>query len=262
MADLYIYATLYNNIDRIEASIASIQLMNPKKIFVVDNFSNDGSYEKLKAQPNVMIIRKRCRRGAGRNAALNLLLEVAEPEDLVLTVDFDVIYKQPFIDWIAEKSKTIQHMELYPDMGFFSRASTNKNLEWPPLNAMEDIERTADAIHLGIKTYVMEIRDATFWSYYTDNDWFIKGKREARYESNPISKYRRYFIHLVDMARGSGASSFKSFFNREPNHSLFNFVGFWCAYAVASLLGEYSYQQGIDNYEYIKEHGISIKGFD
>lgn len=66
---LYIYGTIYNNINRVLLSLESLQQIKYKKIFIVDNFSNDGTYEALKdnrSNYNLEVIQIKCNRGRGR----------------------------------------------------------------------------------------------------------------------------------------------------------------------------------------------------
>jgi glycosyltransferase involved in cell wall biosynthesis len=251
---LYIYSTVYNNANRVEASLASISKLNPKAIFVVDNFSTDGTYEKLRKHKSVRVFRVRCKRGRGRDIALHELLKDARSNDLVMNVDLDMIYKSPYIKSVKEYIGRVKDNEMYCDIGSLSTAKTNKDLGWMDLNANEDTERIARAIGAGIKAY--RIRSGENTIDYVENEP-VEGVREARYETNAIRKYMRFLTHLVDSARGSGYT-FKEFYGHYRRKSRMAHLGYRLAYAIACAEGLYRYHEGMSNNDYVEKNLIRL----
>jgi len=72
-----VYGTVYNNASTVEESIKSV--WKPEyEIVVVDNYSTDGTWEKLlglRKEYNLRAYRYRCSRGLGRNIALHMCSE-------------------------------------------------------------------------------------------------------------------------------------------------------------------------------------------
>ena len=77
-------------------SLESLKRIKYKQIFIVDNFSNDGTYEALKdnmANYNLELIQIKCNRGRGRQLAMEMAMKIATDSDYLMTVDFDTIYE-------------------------------------------------------------------------------------------------------------------------------------------------------------------------
>lgn len=262
--NLYIYMTSYKNANRIERCIHSLYPLNPTGIYVTDNCSPDGTFEILKKYKNIVATQVKSRRGEGRNIALNGILDVAKPDDLILQVDPDVIYKKAYIDFVKKKMKTIKDNEIYADMGSLSTAKTNKDLPWMPLNASEDAERFANAITKGIKVYKLDISDENEWDKYWDGEKVgklnMKADREARYESNNLGKYIRFFRHLMDDERGLAIKSFSGFYSMASVKSTVTYVAFLLAYGAAKAKGIYVHDRYLNNGELIKKRSIYVKG--
>ena len=90
-----ICVTNYNSVDSIHEAIKSIYplLLDPRfESVVIDNFSNDGSYEYLsdlsKQKIITSLIRIKCNRGAGRNQAFMN----STGKYIIANIDMDVIY--------------------------------------------------------------------------------------------------------------------------------------------------------------------------
>jgi glycosyltransferase involved in cell wall biosynthesis len=85
-----IYGTVYNNVHSVEKSVESV--WRPEyDIVIVDNYSTDGTWEKLlglRKEFNIKLYRYRCSRGLGRHIAL-----YKRPEDSITAwFDLDTIY--------------------------------------------------------------------------------------------------------------------------------------------------------------------------
>ncbi|OWP53125.1 N-glycosyltransferase [Candidatus Micrarchaeum sp.] len=99
---LFIYGTVFNNASRVQACIDSLMPLKYAKIFVVDNYSTDGTYETLKNIENLVVIRKKCSHGLGRKIALEKALNKAGDEDFLMYVDFDTVYNKEYIDLVKK----------------------------------------------------------------------------------------------------------------------------------------------------------------
>lgn len=260
---LFVYATTYQNGRRLERSLHSLDSLNPTGIYVVDNLSTDNTCELLEKFPNVKLTKFKCRRGTGRDIALKQILKVAKPDDCIIQVDLDVIYKKPYVDFIKEKMKTIKHNEMYADMGSLSTAKTNIGLPWTPLNASEDTERFANAITRGIKVYRFRVSSEKAWDKYWDGETLpggnMKADREARYESNSIGKYIRLFRHLIDDERGMAVKSFSGFYSMSTSKNAVTFTAFLSSYIVAKIKGIYVHDASLNNSELSTKKAIFIK---
>ncbi|MEM0147930.1 MAG: glycosyltransferase family A protein [Candidatus Micrarchaeaceae archaeon] len=246
----YIYGTLYNNINRIKECLDSLKPLEPYKLFVVDNYSDDGSYEylvkraKLDTNIELHITRKKCSRGKGKDIALKMLFSVNPKEDdLVFYIDFDVIYGKNFITYIKNYFKN--HKDEVTTAFGIGIAQLN-NFEWKDLNLAEDFERFARMKSLGIKIfYNPEMQ-------YNNPNWFenYKGGDESRYANN-IKYFIRAYKGWIDIERGIGFKNFKSFYaDAKTKSSIRKF--FWLtAYIIAKILGIYCYNKEVDNRKYI-----------
>ena len=66
---LFIYGTIYNNANMIQKCLESIKNVNYSQIFIVDNYSTDGTYQFLENNKDtyrLTLTRLKCNRGIGR----------------------------------------------------------------------------------------------------------------------------------------------------------------------------------------------------
>ncbi len=252
--------TSYKNSNRIAQCLKSLEALSPEGIYVTDNCSEDGTYEILVKHPKVVTFREKCRRGRGRDIALNAILKVAKPEDCILQVDPDVIYMKAYVNFIKKKMKTIKDNVMYADMGSLSTAKTNIDLHWTPLNASEDTERFAHAIEKGITVHKFRVKNEEEWDKYWDGERLAGGNkkadREARYEVNQIGKYIRWFRHLVDDERGLAIKSFSGFYSMATSKSAFSYSVYLVSYIVAKVKGIYVHDPILDNGEIIRKRAV------
>ena len=94
--NISIYATVYNNFSKVKESLNSIikqfsDFSTSFEFVIVDNYSNDGTWEILqkfaKKYKNIKLIREHCSRGKGRAIAFNNTCG-----DYTFYVDLDTIY--------------------------------------------------------------------------------------------------------------------------------------------------------------------------
>ena len=154
--ELSIYATVYNNGYIINESINSLinaldQVGLSYEIIIIDNFSNDGTWEKIvsiaKGMDNIKLYRMRCSRGRGRNVALNLA-----QGRYALYVDLDCIFNKLFSDFIYEIHKILRDKEIWNN-GYSLRDTCIRIGGWKDLNMCEDVELYCRAIKKGVHVY-------------------------------------------------------------------------------------------------------------
>lgn len=241
MTKYHIYGTLYNNINRISYTLSSLSELEPYKLFVVDNFSNDGSYEYLidyskKHKIDLHIVREKCTRGKGKDIALKMLYKNGpKAYDLVFYIDFDVIYGYKFINYIKNYKKFYKN-SVTTAFGI-GIAKLNKE-GWRDLNCAEDFERFARMKSKGISIlYNPKIRGKD--KNYLDN---FRGGDEAKYAKG-FKFYLRTYKCWIDMQRGIAFNSFSEFFNNSKTKSFGRKIVWFTVYIVAKILGEYRYSE-------------------
>lgn len=250
---LFLYGTVYNNANRIDACLDSLRRFRADGIFIVDNFSTDGTYEKMQKREDLKVIRLRCTRGKGRQAALDEALKLAGPDDLILNIDLDVVYKEPYIECLEEYKERVKDDEFY-SLGFLSTPYTNKKVPWMNLNASDDVERNARALTKGVKIY--EVHPPEDMEKYLENEK-VAGIREGRYASGYLGLQRRFFKALIDAERGSD-KSFDEFYSNSPGKTFMHWLIYRTTYTIAKMEGVYSYNSDLNNYDYVEKNLIRL----
>ncbi len=199
---LYLYATVYNNCRRIEKSIESLNKINTeKKFLIVDNYSNDGSYEilcKLKEKFNITIKREKSTRGRGRQIAMEMACNESTDSDLFMVFDLDTIYLMDFIELTEKYLKKLKRNEIF--LNFLCYKKVNFAIPWEDLNGAEDFQRMA---HLISEGYKLLIKKPEYDKYLFDNESTDYDDREKRYAKG-IDYYKRRFSQVTDIMRSLG----------------------------------------------------------
>lgn len=195
-----IYTTIYNNADIVEKSLSSVIKLLPDfdekfELVVVDNYSTDGTYEKLlklqKKHQNIKIIQQKCSRGKGRAIAFS-----NTSGKYVLSIDCDTIYLEPFKNIVYSYPK-MKDMEMYPC--FFTKRKTMEFIgNFRDLNYAEDVELTTRSIAKGVKVYSVPCK-------LSNNQ--INENREKRYSHGLKYLFRKYRNHADGIA-GAGENLF------------------------------------------------------
>jgi glycosyltransferase involved in cell wall biosynthesis len=265
---LYIYATSFNNADRIDQCLKSIAPLKPKKIIIVDNLSTDGMLEKLKAHKEITVVSQRCTMGRGRQIALDMILAEADDNDKVLYIDTDTIYKPP---WIRLMKRRIRHNQ-YSLFGALSTVKTNRKLPWRKLTGGEDFERCARAKVQGCQILdipktknVFVTPEAAVSNIYSDNDpgmGIHMDDRTKRYSRGKLSKIVRLAQFLITQQRAEAHKSFRSYYAICKHKSAFNKCAYFIAYHIANVMGVYSYDKKLCNPELVlgKLYSRSLAG--
>jgi len=150
-----IYGTVFNNGYVIEESIRSLARVLPNfseryELVIVDNYSTDGTWEKLlrlkREFKNLRLFRKKCSRGRGRDLALKQTIG-----DYVMRVDLDTIF-EPEFGIIVERLYTLCKPGEMWNFNFSTRETMIEHIGgWKDLNLGEDWEMVARAIMNGVK---------------------------------------------------------------------------------------------------------------
>ncbi|MEM0143736.1 MAG: glycosyltransferase family 2 protein [Candidatus Parvarchaeum sp.] len=191
-----IFSTVFNNVNIIEKSLNSVIDKFPDfnekfELVIVDNYSTDGTYEKLlelqKKHKNIKIIREKCSRGKGRAIGFS-----NTTGKYVISIDCDTIYLKPFKNLVYSYDK-VKDMEIYPC--FFMKRKTMEFIgNFKDLNYDEDMELTARAISKGVKVYSIPC-------IMTHNQ--ISKGREKRYAKG-FGYYLRQYKNFSDSIAGGG----------------------------------------------------------
>jgi glycosyltransferase involved in cell wall biosynthesis len=253
---LRIYGTAFNNADLADKSIASIKGLMPYRFYIIDNYSSDGTYEKLCRYKDISIKQVRCKRGKGRDIALRMLLEEADDNDPVMYIDLDEIFGKRFVSTILQQIRQLRHGEMRMLFQGLSTAKTNRKLPWRDLNIAEDWERLARAKASGVR--IVEPRE--MWRKWRTGgkDWitnrgdtgFMYSDREKRYSGSMITHRIRMFKLKVDYERGVADKSFAGFYEKAARKGLLGYMTFRLAYHLARMLGVYSYDKRLNNRDY------------
>jgi len=242
-----ICATVYNNADRVSASLDSIIKQFPDfnknfELVIVDNYSTDGTYEILEKYmqkyKNIHVYRTKCKRGKGRDIALRKSKGV-----YVFNVDLDTIY-YPTLSKIIYQS--IRRFKQKTDhnviTGVIRRDTLLKIGRYKDLNIFEDTELKARAIHNGITFLTVPVKIG-------ENQLARDRFREERYANSYFKKIVRLILDIEDNIRGNGTSHLSEI---RSKYFLAN-IAFKIIYLKVKLFREeiYRYSDKYENNRYI-----------
>ena len=253
MSKLFIYGTVFNNGDYVESSIRSIERIKPDRMIICDNYSNDGTYEKIldlnKIFRNIIIFRAKTKRGLGRGLALQKLYNYAKDSDFCFYIDFDSIYTDEFIRKVNALVKERREYTVYIGygLGMLGLVKTNKLAGWKNLNSGEDIERTSNFWEQGV-----EVK----WVIPYSSQLVINRDREIKKFINREKNYGtliRIFIFIVDSHRGMGFRKWNP-----DSKTIYGTIISYLAHFIALVKGIYYHDYFFDNREIQKfiEKGI------
>lgn len=232
-----VYGTVYNNVDTVEATINSI--FDPKyEIVIVDNYSTDGTYEKLlqlRKEFNLKIFRFRCNRGMGKDYAIRKCSDGSR----TAFVDFDVVYNKNFHKLLlSDVNKLLACTEQYTF--YVNKNDVVRNGGWRNLNAGE------------IEDFLLRVGiDATAPVIIGANKRVgIRRKRELRYSG----KYQNMFRNLItdaDWIRGGGL-----YFKDIKKNMGLNIHQAALCYTLARLKGIYRYDEKFTNFSLLAKRRL------
>ena len=201
---LSVYGTVFNSKNSVRTVIENIyntfsEIKDKMEIVIVDNYSNDGTYEILKELSetyNISLYRHKSTRGLGRNIAFT-----KTEGKYVINRDFDDIYidKTMFkviknFNNILEKDAIINELS--------KRQVIEKIGNWSSLNAGEDVELRARAVKYGVRLF--GIPAIIGMPYNATNAKTLIN--ENRYTNNKINYIKRMSSYLIDTSVGYGIS--------------------------------------------------------
>ena len=213
---LSVYGTVYNSHKTVEAVIKNIfdtfsEIKNNIEVVIVDNYSDDGTYEiikKMQENYNILLYRKQCTRGEGRNFAFS-----KTTGKYVLNRDFDDVYIDKTMYILLTKFN--DYLEKNTIINEMSKREVIENIgNWSNLNAGEDVELKARAIKNNVRTF--SIPAVTGMNYNVFEKKSSTGKtllNENRYTKGKIKYIERSARWLRDTTLGYGIklSDFKNF---------------------------------------------------
>ncbi len=229
-------------------------------MYIVDNYSTDGSWEylALEALGNSRIRtlhRKKCSRGEGKQIAMEAALQEARPNDIMFFVDFDEVYGKTFIDYLKYAQKKYKKNDICIHKGI-SRAELNKKLFWRNLNYAEDVERVARARAIGANIIIpINPMDYSNIGHHEANKNTIEKKE---YSSTMLGHKYRTFRARIDYIRGT-AFNLGELEERNKTKSRLNSIGIALLYIFAKINKIYPAKKGISNWEYSHFEKINNK---
>ncbi|MGP6206568.1 glycosyltransferase [Cuniculiplasma sp. SKW3] len=193
--------TTYNSVDTVDTFMKSFEGLDfPYEIIFVDNFSRDGTFEKLKKyeRENISVIRRKCSRGMGRKIGI----EYAR-YDYISILDVDVLYLK-----LNQKIKYL--MENYRDhfvlcsgkdkgslMSFFPKSLILLMGNFPDFNYGEDVYIWNIAKKIG--KFVKDPEDSEFAKNIFRAEFASDISTERRYERGIIKLFIRRILITRDI---------------------------------------------------------------
>ncbi len=261
---LILYATTFNNASTVRASLDSVSRLGAQEIYIVDNYSSDGTFEELlkygerNKNLRIVLLKIRSTRGWGRHVALEHALRHAKENDLLMYVDLDTIYRNPYIKEIRRLAKILRGNQVCY-LGHLAYAKTQRKAQWKDLNQCEDWERISHFKRLGFVLVDLELTKIGMSRNKLDNKWFENSssagetvyRRESRYTKNKVRFAIRLVNYLADEQRGLAYKSFSDFYGQYKRKNPAYLVVFIAAFVLARLKGVYEYDKRLNNKEYV-----------
>ena len=175
------------------------------QFLIVDNYSDDGTYEILKSisrKYNIKLCRQKCKRGKGREIAMNMA-ENWKNDDAFMYFDGDTIYTQDFLNFVEKIVPKLDYNSVY--IQGLCLAFINFKIHWRNLNVVEDVERYAHFISQGYNFY--GLLPAQKHSLIINGQLNINN-RESRYAKG-YKYYFRKISNTLDIIKGDGINNIK-----------------------------------------------------
>lgn len=251
---LTIYGTVFNSVKSIRPSVSALQNVFSDvdggfELVIVDNYSNDGTFEVLKQMSetysNIYVYRKKSNRGMGRQMAL----EKASGH-YVYYVDFDDVILDSTMRILLTKHEDYLEKNVIID-GMCRKEVIEEVGGWKPLNASEDVELSARAISKGYELFSIP---AIKFLPYDKIVGKTRGKavvNESRYVRGVIALNIRRLKWAEDFCAGSciRVSDLKYFHGYEK-------LGILLANTLNSLKGRKAFcvDPSVSNIEFVELH--------
>ncbi|MUN28497.1 glycosyltransferase [Sulfuracidifex metallicus] len=232
--NICIYGTVYNSVNTVENTIESVFDPEISSIVIVDSYSTDGTYEKLKEiekEFNLTILRFKSSRGIGRGIALKHC-----PDNSVTAyIDLDVTYTPAFRKIVKSgiKNALILH-EANTFIGVKEEILSRGN--WKDLNSGEDREFFSRMkIQYGLPIII-------------GKNFVYNGAREKRYARKWREFIKRELRWKIDTIRGTGYSFVELM--RKRQQTLVEELAKPLAYLVAKVEGIYRNSKELNNWNF------------
>jgi len=211
---LGIYGTIYNNVDTVETTIKtltdSVKDLFDEIVFVItDNYSDDGTYEKLlelkkeyeNSKIKIDIIREKSTRGRGRQIAMEHLIKKYDV-DFVTYTDFDITYYPFQRDIFRAIINNIKDYEIWGGVAGLATYKTykkilEKGIKWPDMNFYED---NTFFYLISTRSNIL-IKDLCTIGH--SNAIVHNTSREKRYAKTTLKWIKRYTKIRLDILRSS-----------------------------------------------------------
>lgn len=217
---LSVYGTVFNSKKSVELSISKLQeifsgINGEFELVIVDNYSNDGTFESLKKlselYENLYIFRAKSNRGMGRQMAFE-----KTNGQYTLYIDLDDILLDSTYRLLVEKYEMFLKKNIIID-GMCRRSVVENIGGWRALNAGEDYEFSARAIKGGYTLFSIPAIKALPYENIMGE---TRGKvvfNESRYAKKFIEKNLRRLNYLTQYCLGAGIqiSDLKYFYKYE-----------------------------------------------
>jgi len=232
--NICIYGTVYNSVNTVLNTIESVFDPEFSAIVVVDSYSTDGTYEKLKQiekEFNLTILRFKSSRGSGRGIAL----KHCPDNSITAYIDLDVTYTPAFRKIVKSGIKNALILgEAMTFIGIKEEILSRGN--WKDLNTSEDWEFLSRMkIQYGLPIII-------------GKNFVYNGHREKRYAKNWREYLKRELIWKIDTIRGTGHSFMELM--RKRQQTLVEELAKPLAFLVAKVKGIYRNSKELNNHDF------------
>jgi len=232
--NICIYGTVYNSVNTILNTIESVFDPEFSAIVVVDSYSTDGTYEKLKQIEkdfNLTILRFKSSRGSGRGIAL----KHCPNNSITAYIDLDVTYTPAFRKIVKSGIKNASILgEAMTFIGIKEEIISRGN--WKDLNSGEDWE------------FLSRMKIQYGLPIILGKNFVYNGHREKRYAKNWREYLKREIRYKIDTIRGTGYS-FEELMRKRPQ-TLVEELAKPLTFLVAKVKGIYRNSEELNNHDF------------
>ncbi len=229
--NICIYGTVYNSVNTVLNTMESVFDPEFSAIVIVDSYSTDGTYEKLKQiekEFNLKILRFKSSRGLGRGIAL----KHCPDNSITAYIDLDVTYTPAFRKILKFGIKNA--LILYEAITFIGiKEEILSRGNWKDLNSSEDWE------------FLSRMKIMYGLPIIIGKNFVYNGRREKRYAKNWREYIKRELRWKIDNIRGTGYS-FRELM-RKRQQTLVEELAKPLAFLVAKVEGIYRNSEELNN---------------
>ena len=267
---------MYNNGNTVGRYIDSLAPLMPYKMFIVDNYSTDGTYEKLRKYKRIVVVQNKCTLGKGRNLAMKMALKFAKPDDPMFIMDLDNMLKPLVIRNIKRRIRNLRGNTFY--WMRIGKSSVRARVPWRDLISGEEVEHEAHAISLGIETHHFDT--VTVYKHLIKDlggsPDLSFAQRQQRYAKRFIARSVRLYRCLIDAQRRYAFKSVGDFLANSTNkesdgtprsssslkkdalHMIMYHIAYTSVLIIAHVLGVYSYDKKLNDLKFSDKSSLKI----